>query len=235
MLTAVVDEVIKGPEADSRFGKHLTVTPTVQASRAGRYQTQAVIVTTAARRIIELSKGGDKLANILVRGEIEPTLHPDFREISENLRELCHKWYPRASLNLITVNPNFDSPDARAALHAYHKIWCRLEAGTQKTFTAMTGQPGKNFKDLVEVLSGVEANLIMDANFVRGDVDNSTDSEVKAWLKYVTAVKPTQLLITSKALADTEKKTKPITKTRLNEIFELASEKLEGTAVELVD
>ena len=63
----------------------------------------SVVVTSSARRLIDLSKGGEKVETIAVIGsEADPASHPDLREITENLRILRTKWFPRAKLALFT-------------------------------------------------------------------------------------------------------------------------------------
>ena len=52
---------------------------------------------TAGLRADLHSKAGEKLQHIVVFGEVDPTVHPEFRAISENLRELTNKWFPRAA------------------------------------------------------------------------------------------------------------------------------------------
>lgn len=234
MLTAVLEEVVRGPAADDRFGKHLLIEPTIETSRAGRYATQAVVVTAAARRIIELSKGGEKLQNIVVAGDKDPTLNPDFREISENLRELCNKWFARAKMCVISPTPRVEDPDVRQGLVCYDRALVRLEAGTQKTYAALSGDAAKNFKPLVEGLANLDlSNIVVQACFVRGAVDNSTDNEVRAWLRYLAGIKPAAVEIWTLAKPDADRKTKGITKTRMGEIVEMISEKLGVTPLVL--
>ena len=66
--------------------------------------TPGVVITSAARRIIELSKGGEKLESLVVTGNKEPTSHPELIEIVENLRELRNKWFAKAALCLVSEN-----------------------------------------------------------------------------------------------------------------------------------
>ncbi len=235
MLTAVQGEVIRGPAVDPRYGKHLHIDPPIETSRVGKFPTQAVVVTAAARRIIDLSKGGDKVATVLVSGSQDATLHPDFREISENLRELANKWFPRSKLTLICRNPHLDPPDVRQGLVVYDRALVRVEAGTQKTFTALTGDSGTSFKQLVESLANLDlSNITVQACFLRGAIDNSTDNEVRAWARYVGAIKPAKVEICTLAKEDKTRKVKPVTKTRMTEIHDELAEKV-SVEIEVID
>ena len=211
------DELVRGPEKCGALGACLLIEPVCSTHRKNQYPSQAVVVTTAARNMIELSKAGEKLKHIVVHGAEDPTEHPEFRAISENLRELTNKWFPRADLVLFSNARNLEKADVEIALGLYDKPILRLEAGTQKTFKALTGLKASEFKDTVDHLKKLELErLILQACFVRGSVDNSTEAELKAWMKHVAEIKPAsvQVYTLPKAIKDV----KPITKSALDKI-----------------
>lgn len=234
MIAEVIDRVVRGPLEHPQFGKCLVIDPGVPPARPDQFVTQAFVVTTAARLLISHSKNGDKLAAVVVTGaERDPMAHPEFRQISENLRELMNKWYPKASLVLESNGQHLDDPEYRHALSSYHRPILSFEAGTQKTFAALTGRKPADFKDVCENLSKLELDRwILRANFVRGGPDNSTDSELKNWLGYVEKFNPALIQVSSQKTS--EGKAKPVTKTRITEIAEKASAKT-GVEVEIID
>ena len=238
MKTAIDAETILGPLEDPRYGTILEIRPTADTGRAGRYPSQAVVVTNAARRMIELSKGGQKIASIVVRQEDDdPTLHPEFREISENLRELTNKWYPRAKMVLECGPGNFRTPDERHVVVSYDRPRIRFAAGTQKSFAATSGLPGGELKRVVSDLAHIEhENFVLEAEFLRGDIDNSTDSELRAFIGHLKSIRPTTVEVSTIEKAETrgKAKVKPVTKTRLNEIVEQLAEKT-GLTIETAD
>jgi wyosine [tRNA(Phe)-imidazoG37] synthetase (radical SAM superfamily) len=204
-------------------------------TRTHQRPSSGVVVTSAARKIIELSKAGEKVKTILVAGPADPTLHPNLKEITENLRDLRNKWFPKAALRLHTRGEGLDAADTRRALLIYDKPIVRFEWGTVKTFTAMTGQKGPKLQGLANNLHGVD-RLILEARFVRGGPDNSTDSEVKAWIKRVVEIAPREVQIMT-IRGTPAKKTggpRPVTATRLEQISAQLSEKISGV-VTLVD
>jgi len=234
MIAQQQAEVVLGPLEHDRFGKALVVRPTVETARAHRHPSQAVVVTAVARRLIELSKEGEKIQAIVVEGGTQdPTCHPEFHEISENIRDLQNKHFPKAKLYLLSDVPHLELAQTRHALSFYDQPMVRLEAGTQKTFCAMTGKDAKVFKDVVELLPRLgNERLIVQAEFVRGDIDNSKDNEVRAWIRHLTSIKPAGVHITTPAKPK-DKKQKPITKTRISQIAEMVTTKT-GIPVEVV-
>jgi len=234
MVLALAVDVIQGPERSALLGKHLRIDPTCSTTRPNQFPTQAFVITNSARRIIELSKGGEKLDSLAVMGTQDPALNTDFRAISENLRELANKWYAKADLWLFTDAVNLTHPDRRIALGQYDKPVVRFSAGTQKTFAALTGAKAGEFKQAAENLSRIELErLTVEALFVRGDVDNTTDSELKNWLRYVAAARPGSVLIRTLDKPDAKRKQRPVTPAALETLANTIGEKL-GVPCEVV-
>lgn len=233
MSTTLRDNIISGPEELLGLGSTLTINPCQESFRSGVLLSQAVVVTKAASTIRELSRDGKKINTVLVAGEVDPLEHEDFRAISENLKEICKKWFPKAKLHLIAYPRFINSPGRAVALDYYHQVTMRLEAGTQKTFAAMTGEKGGVFKRVVETLTRLDiGHLVVRARFIRGDIDNSTPSEVRGWIKCLSQIKPMRVEIKTPKKAIFPK-TKAITATRLKEIMAEVEEKTGFNVVQL--
>ncbi len=231
MIVQLQSEVVQGPLDHPRFGRILVVRPTLETSRSNRFPSQAVVITAAARKLIELTRLGEKLQAVVVEGEPhDPTKHPEFHEITENLRQLLDKHFPKADLVLVSDQPMLDRASVRHALTLYDRPVLRLEAGFQKTFAALTGGDPKAFKDMVEQMGRLgKDRVIVQATFVQGEVDNSSDNEVKAWIKHLTEIKPSRVQITTLAK---QKGRKPVSKARMTQIAELVTSKT-GIPVEV--
>ncbi len=239
MVVLNPNSIITGPSRSPRWGRALTLDlgapdATLAISRENRLPRPSVVVTLAARELMRLSKGGEKVDNILVVGsEVDPTHHPGFREISENLRALRNKWFPRAKLNLVSDDPRLNDAETRIALGIYDNPVVRLEYGTVKTFRKLTGHKSTVLSEIVRHLSSLE-HVIVQAQFVRGEVDNSTESEVKGWIKRLRDVEPQEVLITSPPPQQRKGRPRGISDTRLKEIAELVTEEV-GASVTVLD
>jgi len=230
-IVAVTDcPLFSGPLKSERLGATLGIDLGSQdmalaVSRDNRMPRASVVVTTAARHIIRISKAGEKIETIAVYGsKADPTLHPDFREITENLRDLRNKWFAKAKLCLILDEPRLEESTLRHILGIYDRVYLRMEWGTAKNFAAMTGRKSSEFATYLDNLGHVE-HLIVQARFLRGDVDNSTEAEVKAWIKKIGELKPREVAILNGDGKLGGKKTKSAPKTRLSEIAAEVTEK----------
>lgn len=222
-------EVVRGPSKLAGLGHALEVLPTADTGREGVFPGQAIIVTTAARRMIEMSKASEKLEAIAVTGAIDPLVHRDFREITENLKELGKKWYPKVPLCLMASVLNLENSDARHACSIYDRMIVRIDAGTQKVFSvAHAGSHGaksKSLKDAVEQLAAVEhPRLIVQTCLSQGDVDNVAEAEQRAWLTVLARLRPSQVQLAVPAKGS--KGRKAPSKSKLDEIGAKVTEKV---------
>ncbi len=221
------NQLLHGP-ARTRLGRTLILdltAPQLQmvVERGSTLARGSVVVTTCARRLIELSRGGEKVNTVAVVGsEGDPTDHPDLREVTENLRTLRDKWFPRAKLVLMTDSRDLEGWDLRATFGMYDKVFLRYEWGTAKVFSAATGDKGTQLGVLTRQLQGLD-HLVVQANFFRGDLDNSTEREVTNWIKKLQEVQPREVHILTGAGPQT-RKVKPVTPTRRKQIAEEAAE-----------
>lgn len=226
--TVLESPVFQGPIKTERFGLVLGID--LGCAESGMVVSRDVcmprasyVITTAARHVIRLSKSGEKIDGLLVWGsETDPTMHPEFREITGNLRDLRNKWFAKAKLTLATDASRIEAPDVRHAMSIYDAAVVRFEWGTAKTFASATGKKSAEFANLCAHLGHLE-NLVFQARFVRSEIDNTAEAEVKAWVKKVAELKPRGVhILTADAKS---KKMKPLPKSRLAEIVEEVTEK----------
>lgn len=226
--------LILGPKKADRlgviFGVDLGSAEVVlSVSRETRMPRASVLVTTAARHIIRVSKLGDKIDTLLVYGSnIDATMHPDFREITGNLRDLRNKWFPKAKLWLVSDDPHLDRPEVRHSLSIYDRMVVRLETGTQKAYSTLTGRKPAEHASLLTLLGTID-RLVIQARFYKGEPDTTTDAEVKAWVKKLGELKPREVFIMNPESKPAGKKLKPAPKAR---VLEIAKELADKTGIQ---
>ena len=229
MTTTESSPILHGIKKSPRLGKVIAIDLTAPQSnlvteRGSVLPRASLVVTTAARFLIENSKAGEKVENIVIVGStVDPAEHPDIREIAENLRALRDKWYPRAKLCVFTQCCDLAAPERRIALGYFDKVFLAFEWGTTKTFTQMTGNKGTQLTALTRQLASFE-HLYVQAHFYRGDADNSTEAELKGWIKRLQEVRPSEVHILEGPRPVEGMKLKAVTKTRHQQIIDAVSE-----------
>ena len=240
MVSLTPSSIFTGPKAHPRWGQTLTLDlglpdSTLAISRDNRLPRASAVVTMAARELMRLSKAAERVDTILVTGTAaDPTSHPDFKEITENLRELRNKWFSKAKLCLSCQDPQLDDAGVRIGVAAYDWPVMRLESGTARTYSKLTGRKSTQLGKIVEQLSSLE-RVIIRAEFVRGSVDNSTDTEVKNWIKRLQDVRPKEIQISSpNPRSSTKGGARGVTKSRLQQIVDMVADQV-GAKVLVVD
>ena len=136
MSNAPFHSVVYGPLKTRRLGIALGINPVPTATgnclpdcvfcktgqadavpivaRINSVPSAGVIVTAAARRIIGMSKASEKIVCIVLSGNLDPTRHHQLLTITENLRDLRNKWFPKADLAILTDGTNLDPLTVKA-------------------------------------------------------------------------------------------------------------------------
>lgn len=228
-----VRSMVWGPVDTKRFGRtvvvDLAVPQVAMTARRGLAIPRAsMIVTTAAREIMTLAREAVKIDTVaLVGSDTDPSAHPDLREITENLRALRDKHLPRAKLRVFTSTRDLSRYDLRSTLAMYDRVHLQLEWGTAKLFSAVTNEKPAQLTTLLKN-AGTFDHLVVEAAFFKGseDHDNSSDTEVKSWIKKLQELKPQEVHILPGAGSGASlPKTKPVPKSRRDEIVEEVAEK----------
>ena len=227
-------EVTRGPTRRPGHGVCLEILPTADTGREGVFASQAIVVTNAARRVIALAKAAEKVDALAVMGAADPKRHPDFREITENLREVAKKWYPKAQLLLFCGPCHFDTADVRRACGYYDRVWVEFDAGTQKTFAAAYGKDA-SLKDSVDRLVAAELDrIVLHVCLSQGQIDNGTDTEVRGLISSISRIRPMKVVLSSPPKGGGAKAPrKPLSKSRVEEIASKLGEKT-GISVEIL-
>jgi hypothetical protein len=223
--------VAAGPIRTGRLGNALGIDLgsqdlTLAVSRDNRMPRASVVVTTAARQLIRLNKAAEKLDSIVAFGSVvDPTSHPRFREVTENLRDLRNKWFPRAKLVLLAPAPHLAQVQARISVSIYDRAIVRLEGGTVKSFGALTGRKGPELTELTRALAQLE-NLIIEARFFRGKVDTTTENEVRGWIRRLAEIKPCEVHVLTPEKKTSKGVLRPAPRSVVDKIAAEAGEKL---------
>ena len=214
---------LPGPSGECPKGCEICASGTADGqplvSRLDKPPSAGTVVTGAARRIIELSKGGDKVASIIVGGDHEPTLHPHFLEITENLRDLRNKWFSKAKLCVEITAPHMDTRDLIHALQIYDRPLLNFSWGSGRLFTSMTKGTAEQYKDLIEVGAALD-KLVVNATFIS---TNGTEKEITSFLRKLDELTPAEVIVGT--VPSSSKSPKPLADSRLEKIAATIGEK----------
>jgi wyosine [tRNA(Phe)-imidazoG37] synthetase (radical SAM superfamily) len=138
---------------------------------------------------------------ITYAGNGEPTLHPDFPGIIDDSIILRDKYFPKAKIAVLSNATTITNPLIKSALLKVDMNILKLDSAFDST-VKIHNQPrvDVNVKDLIKNLARFNGKVIIQTLFIRGiyngiTIDNTTPVEIKAWLKALERIKPSEVMI----------------------------------------
>jgi len=138
---------------------------------------------------------------ITYAGNGEPTLHPEFTGIIDDSITLRDKYFPEAKIAVLSNATNIKNEDIKAALLKVDKNILKLDSAFDAT-VKIHNQPKRtsDVGGLIDTLASFNGKVIIQTLFLRGNfngkvVDNTTPSEINAWLAALEKIKPSEVMI----------------------------------------
>jgi wyosine [tRNA(Phe)-imidazoG37] synthetase (radical SAM superfamily) len=184
------------------------------------------------KKLIEMNQKGELPDVITFAGNGEPTLHPDFAEIIDDTIELRNTFAPKARVAVLSNSTMLHKAKVVAALKKVDDNILKLDSAILSTIEIMN-IPGRsfNFKSVVDHLISFEGKLTIQTMFLKGsfkgkNFDNTTDSEILAWIELLKKIKPQKLMIYTIARDTPLSTLQKISLKELNRIASIVKEQL---------
>lgn len=139
--------------------------------------------------------------SITFAGNGEPTLHPQFPRITDIVIDLRNRWLPGSKITVLSNATLIHRESVRDALMKVDNNVLKLDAGTEEMLKRIN-RPlvPLSLPQLIGDLMKFEGRLIIQTLFLKGkiadvDVDNTSESEISAWLDILLNVRPKKVMI----------------------------------------
>lgn len=171
-----------------------------------------------ARVLEELAKAGRNPDAIVLSGNGEPTLHPEFSKITRELVEVRRRHAPAAKLVLLTNGTTLAKSEIRAAVRLYQDRVIKLDAGREATFQKLCRPLVPiTLDEMVRRLRSVRP-YVLQAMFIHEPVDNAAPEEIAAWIERVREAEPASVQIYSLDRAPADPRCRPVSREELGAI-----------------
>jgi wyosine [tRNA(Phe)-imidazoG37] synthetase (radical SAM superfamily) len=167
-------------------------------------------------KLKEMKSKGQIPDVITFAGNGEPTLHKEFEGIIDDTISLRNTYCPTAKVSVLSNSTRINKPNVFNALNKVDNNILKFDSAIDKTMKLMDCPVGKhiNVEWLIEQLKKFEGHLIIQTMFLRGEFngekfDNTTDTEVEAWLNAMEEIHPQEIMMYS---LDREAPTKTLQK-----------------------
>ncbi|MCR4965691.1 MAG: radical SAM protein [Bacteroidales bacterium] len=194
---------------------------------AREYYPVETVMQAIEHKLQEALAEGKAVDSITFSGNGEPTLHPHFDQIIEQLLGLRDKYYPNAVISCLSNATQLLRPEVCSALKKIENPILKLDAGTQEMLNIINDPTVPvNIDEVVHELTTFEGNVIIQTMFLSGEkdgvaFDNSTEPNLSAWLAKIELIRPRKVMIYSLDREAPATKLHKFSKEKLEEIAEL--------------
>ena len=219
MTTFLFDEIIFGPVKSRRLGASLGINLLPVSAKCCNFNciycecgwTGKGIGSSLPKRDEIRMRLENKLRQIIdekgpldritFAGNGEPTLHPDFAGIIDDTVHLRNQYFPDVRIAVLSNATRLDHPEVFRALSRVDMNILKLDSANDATVLMLNHPPaGYKVQKVIEGMKKFNGRFILQTMFVTGTygdqvIDNTTQEEVKNWIKAVKAVKPSQIMI----------------------------------------
>ena len=153
------------------------------------------------RQLEKMSAGGPRPDVLTFAGNGEPTAHPDFPGIVDDVIMLRDKYFPNAKVSVLSNATRVTTPEVFDAL-------MRIDNNIQKLDTVDIGyikrldQPvgHYNLDEIIRTLKAFNGHVMIQTMFLTGshngiDMDNTLPEYVNPWLEILKQIKPEKVMI----------------------------------------
>jgi wyosine [tRNA(Phe)-imidazoG37] synthetase (radical SAM superfamily) len=136
-------------------------------------------------------------------GNGEPTIHPDFPEIVDDIIDLRNNYVPHAKVAILSNASMIHNERIFNALRKLDLNIQKLDCGSEKLFRLINNPVHpERFREMIGNLRKFNGQVIIQSLFLKGffnglPVDNTTDEELSEWLKHIEFINPEMVMIYS--------------------------------------
>lgn len=140
---------------------------------------------------------------ITFAGNGEPTIHPEFEGIIDDTIALRDKFAPNAKVSVLSNATQLHREGVVRALRKVDNPILKLDSAIDATAHLINKPCGNYSVDrIIEQLSAFGKEFVLQTMFLRGEhngdqIDNTTESEIMAWLAMVEHLRPRSVMVYS--------------------------------------
>lgn len=152
------------------------------------------------QKLEQMRAEGAPLNVITFSGNGEPTLHPEFEGVVDDVIALRDEFYPDVKISVLTNSTRIDSETVCRALEKVDNNILKLDSAIEATMRRIDRPTSKTFTvdGVIERLKRFAGTGIIQTMILRGDgIDNSTPEEVSALIEAYKTIRPRSIMLYS--------------------------------------
>ncbi len=145
----------------------------------------------------------ERIDGITFAGNGEPTMHPEFNQIIDDVILLRDQYYKDTAITVLSNSTMLHKRKVVEALNRVDQKILKLDSGILKTIQLINRPVGSfDLKKMQRQLKNFSGKLIIQTMFMKGfiegqPVNNTTEVELTAWEAAISEIKPDKVMIYS--------------------------------------
>ena len=166
--------------------------------------SREVVKRQLKRKLEEMKEQGQTLDVITFSGNGEPTLHPEFKKVVEDVLRLRTQYFPNAKVSVLSNSTMAGKAAVADALRKVDNNILKLDSAMPRTFRVLNRPVSPNClpDGVIADLKQFGGQCVVQTIMVRGEyngehVDNTTDDELDALLSAYLQIRPREVMLYS--------------------------------------
>lgn len=155
-------------------------------------------------KLEQMKADGQTLDVITFSGNGEPTLHPEFKKVVEDVMRLRTEFFPQAKVSVLSNSTMASKPQVVDALLKVDNNILKLDSAIPHTFIAINRPVSPNClpEGVIADLKRFSGQCVVQTIMIRGEYegkhfDNTTNEELNALLKAYKQINPREVMLYS--------------------------------------
>lgn len=155
-------------------------------------------------KLAEMRNQNLQLDVITFSGNGEPTLHPDFNGVVDDVLLLRDKYYPEAKVSVLSNATRLQSTSVVEALRKVDNNILKLDSALDETVKIIDRPVSPEYRvaDVIEGMKQFDGQCIVQTMMLRGEhngitIDNTTDCEIEALINACKDIAPREVMLYS--------------------------------------
>jgi len=161
------------------------------------------IMAAIEAKLLQCRDAGIQIDSITFSGNGEPTLHPNFNQIIDNLIVLRNKYFSKTSITCLSNATQLANKEVLKSLKKIENSVLKLDAVTEPLFQ-LINKPTipVSVSDIITQLQQLHGAFVLQTLFLKGEIDgqrfnNAAEPHLALWLEVVQQLHPKKVMLYS--------------------------------------
>ena len=166
--------------------------------------TREAVKKQLRHKLMEMKQEGQTLDVITFSGNGEPTLHPEFDKVVDDVLRLRTEFFPNAKVSVLSNSTMAGKPAVVDALLKVDNNILKLDSAMPHTFRVLNRPTSPNClpEGVIADLKRFNGQCVVQTIMIRGEYDgerfdNTTDEELQALLSAYLEIQPREVMLYS--------------------------------------